>query len=170
MSLRNRLIAASCLTAIVLAGPALAQRRALPSGAEGPLVGATEVFHREDATGFVLGGFDPVTYLLPEGPQPGRSQFEIVWSGVAWRFASEANRTAFAANPAVYAPRLGAYDAEAMSRGRIVDTTPLIYAIAEGRLYLFRNDAGRARFLADPAVAAKAEERWGSLKGTLVQP
>jgi hypothetical protein len=169
MSLRNRLIVVIGL-AVLAVHPALGQRRQLPPGAEGPLVGATEVFHKDDATGFVLAGFDPLSYLLPEGPQPGRGDLELVWSGVAWRFASEANRTAFAANPAIYAPRVGAYDAEAMSRGRIVDANPMLYVVREGRLYLFRNDANRARFLADPDLAARAEERWNVLKGGLVQP
>jgi hypothetical protein len=169
MSLRNHLVAAVLLFLLTV-HPAVGQRRPLPPGAEGPLVGVTELFHRDDATGFVLAGFDPLTYLMPEGPQPGRSGLELVWSGVAWRFASEANRTAFEANPAVYAPRVGAYDAEAMSRGRIVDANPMLYAVREGRLYLFRTDANRARFLADPSIAAKAEERWGALKPGLVQP
>ena len=169
MSLRNTLIAASVLAALA-DRPAIGQRRPLPEGSEGPLVGLTEIFHRDEATGFVLAGFDPVTYLLPLGPQPGRSDIETIWSGVAWRFVSEANRAAFEANPAVYAPRLGAYDAEAISRGRIVDANPLLYLVHEGRLYIFRNDASRARFLADPTIAATSEGRWNTLKGELVQP
>lgn len=169
MSLRNALVAAFCLAALAVQ-PALGERRPPPRGSEGPLVGLTEIFHRDDATGLVLAGFDPVTYLLPEGPQPGRDDLEIIWSGVAWRFASEANRAAFEANPAIYAPRLGAYDAEAISRGRIVDANPALYLIREGRLYIFRNDASRARFLADPTIAAKSEERWIALRGGLVQP
>jgi YHS domain-containing protein len=168
MPQRKLLIAALSL-GLLPAQPALAQRP-LPPGAAGPLVAMTEVFHVDEATGFALGGFDPVTYLLPEGPQPGRSPHELVWSGVAWRFASAANRAAFEASPTVYAPRLGGYDAEAMSRGRMVDANPTISIIRDGRLYLFRNDANRARFLADPAVGPRAEERWAGLKAGLVPP
>lgn len=161
------------MTALVAAGlagssaAATAQRRPPEPG---PVVGTAEVFQVDDSTGFVLGGFDPVSYHLPEGAQPGRSPHELVWGGAAWRFASAANRAAFEASPAVYAPRLGGYDAEAMSRGRVVDANPAISLIHEGRLYLFRNDANRARFLADPQVASRAAERWIMVMRGLVQP
>jgi YHS domain-containing protein len=167
--LQRKLLVAALGLGLSAAQPAFAQRP-LPPGAAGPLVGMAEVFHVDETTGLALGGFDPVTYLLPEGPQPGRSPHELVWSGVAWRFASAANRAAFEASPTVYAPRLGGYDAEAMSRGMIVDANPAISVIREGRLYLFRNDANRARFLADPTVAPRAEERWAGLRTGLVQP
>ncbi len=150
--------------------PAPGQRRTLPPGAEGPLVGATEVFHQDDATGFVLGGFDPITYLLPEGPQPGRGDLELVWSGVAWRFASAANREAFLRDPETYAPRFGGYDATAIAKGLTVRANPWLSVVRADGLYLFRSDHGRARFVADESTAEKAEERWANLKPVLVRP
>ena len=89
-------------------------------------------------------------------------------SGLALRVGGEPRRVPSESRRS--APRLGAYDAEAISRGRIVDANPLLYLVHEGRLYIFRNDASRARFLADPAIAARSEERWNALKGELVQP
>ena len=134
-----------------------------------PLVGATEIYDFDETSGLALAGFDPVTYFLPEGPKPGRPELELVWSGVAWRFASQANRAAFAADPTAFAPRIGGYDAQAASLGRVVDGDPGLYLIRDGRLYLFRSDATRARFLADGSIAAKSEERWALLKTGLVQ-
>jgi len=163
-------IALAAPSALAQSPDAAALRRDLADRAAGPLVGATELFHKDDATGLVLSGFDPVTYFLPEGPQAGAARHELIWNGVAWRFASAANRAAFEANPNVYAPRLGGYDAEAMARGRIVDADPMLYAVRDRRLYVFRSDANRARFMADPAIAQRAEDRWSELKGTLVQP
>jgi hypothetical protein len=39
-----------------------------------------------------------------------------------------------------------------------------------GRLYLFRSDANRARFLADETLSARSEEQWSVLQQQLVRP
>jgi hypothetical protein len=134
------------------------------------VVGAADIYASDTASGLALGGFDPVTYFLPQGPQPGRAGLETLWGGVAWRFSSEANLAAFKANPAAYAPRVGGYDAQAAALGRVVDSRPDIYLVRNDRLYLFRTDAGRARFLADPTLAARSEEAWLTLRAGLVRP
>lgn len=133
-------------------------------------VGASEIFQQDAASGLTLGGFDPVSYFLPEGPQAGRSDLEFVWGGVAWRFAREANRAAFESAPAAYAPRIGGYDAQAASGGRVVDASPFIFVIVRNRLYLFRNDANRARFLSDESRALESERQWAELRQGLVKP
>jgi hypothetical protein len=166
MSLRNSLFEGLCLAGLLFAAPVRGQ----DTSGWPPVIGATEVFQRDEQSGLALGGLDTVSYFLPEGPQPGRPEFEVVWSGVAWRFASAANRAAFEANPAAFAPRIGGYDAEAIARGRVVDASPNLYLVRDGRLYLFRNDANRARFLADQTLAAQGEERWEAMKKGLVQP
>jgi hypothetical protein len=162
----------SALILLALAAPAFAEtgvgRRGLPTLP--PPVGVAEVFLRDDLTGLALSGFDPVSYFLPEGPKPGRAELEHVWAGVAWRFASEANRTAFAATPEVFAPRIGGYDATAASQGRLVDASAALHVVRGGRLYLFRSDANRARFLADESLSARSEERWPELQQQLVRP
>src|ERR687897_3752699 len=68
-------------------------------------------------SGVALDGFDPVSYFLGNGPKPGLPEHELVWGGVAWRFASAANREAFRRDPDAYAPRFGGYDAEAGGAG-----------------------------------------------------
>lgn len=155
------------LVAVWLCGaPALADGlRVWPS-----VVGATEVYQQDRGSGLALNGIDPVTYFLPEGPAPGRPNLELIWSGVAWRFVSRANRAAFARDPTSYAPRIGGYDAQAASLGRIVDANPAVFVVAGQRLYLFRSDASRTRFLADEGGAARGEERWQELKASLVRP
>jgi hypothetical protein len=134
------------------------------------VVGAADIYASDATSGLALGGFDPVTYFLPEGPQPGRAGLEVVWGGVAWRLSSEANLAAFKANPIAYAPRIGGYDAQAANLGRVVDSRPDIYLVRGDRLYLFRTDAGRARFLADPSLASRSEESWLTLRAGLVRP
>lgn len=134
-----------------------------------PAVGTTEIFVGDDWSGFAVGGFDPVSYFTPLGPQPGRDGVELIWGGLAWRFAGPANRAAFEHDPQVYAPRIGGYDPTAAAEGRLVAGAPILFLVSEGRLYLFRNDHARARFLADPTIAAKAEARWPELSRRLVR-
>jgi hypothetical protein len=134
-----------------------------------PVVGATEVFVGDDWSGFGLSGFDPVSYFLAPVPQPGRQGIELIWGGLAWRFASAANREAFEADPEAYAPRIGGHDASAAAEDRLVAAEPTLFAIRNSRLYLFRNERSRARFLSDPSLAEKAEARWPDLKRDLVQ-
>jgi hypothetical protein len=133
-----------------------------------PVIGATELFVADGLSGVALDGFDPVSYFVGEGPKPGLPEHELVWGGVAWRFASAANREAFRRDPDAYAPRFGGYDAEAVARGLTVRANPWLSVVRADGLYLFRNDHDRARFVADPGIAAKAAERWASLKSSLV--
>jgi YHS domain-containing protein len=165
MSYRSGAFWISCLAAFLAAPAARAQAITPPDS-----VGAAELYQQDPASGTALGGFDPVSYFLPDGPKPGRPDFELIWGGVAWRFASEANRAAFEATPTAYAPRVGGYDAQVASVGRIVDANPALYVISRNRLYLFRNDANRARFLSDEARALESEAGWQQLRRGLVKP
>ena len=129
---------------LCLAGPA--RGRALSSGLLG------------------LSGFDPVSYFLPQGPRPGLAAFEVADGGRTWRFASAANRAAFQRDPAVYAPRLGGYDPVGILDGRLVEADPLVFAVIDERLYLFRNAGRRDRVVAEPGLAAQAEASWPALR------
>ena len=166
----NSLLTGRCWCALALglalvAGTALAQERTLP-----PVVGAAEVFATEPFSGLALCGFDPVAYFERGAPVPGRAELDTIWAGAAWRFASEANRDAFRGNPAAFAPRLGGYDAVAISEERIVPADPAVFVVEDGRLYVFRDLASRERALADRSVLQRAEARWPRLRRGLVQP
>ena len=111
-----------------------------------------------------LNGFDPVSYFLEGGPAAGSARFELSWGGRVWRFANGANREAFRDDPPAYAPRLGGFDAAGILEGRLVDADPLVFAVIGERLYLFRDDGRRVRFLAEPGSAARAEAAWPGLQ------
>jgi YHS domain-containing protein len=135
-----------------------------------PVIGATEVIVSDELSGLGLRGFDPVTFFLGDGPKVGRPKLEALWKGVAWRFASEANREAFRRDPDVYAPQIGGHDPNAAADGHLVAGDPALFAIHESGLYLFRSEEARRRFLASPGAAARAEARWRNLAQGLVQP
>ena len=134
-----------------------------------PVVGATEIVVSDELSGFGLRGFDPVTFFVDDAPQPGLHRQELIWNGVAWRFASAANREAFRRDPEVYTPRIGGHDPVAAAEGRLVPAEPTRFATRDGRLYLFRSEASRRRFLADGSIVRRAEARWQELKRDLVR-
>ncbi|MBV9077687.1 MAG: hypothetical protein JO048_09400 [Methylobacteriaceae bacterium] len=138
--------------------------RSLPA----PL-GTTELMVSDRASGLGLSGFDPVTFQVDGVPRPGRPERELVWGGVAWRFAGNANLEAFRRDPAGFAPRLGGYDATAMADGRLVAGDPRFFRVEEGRLYVFRDEAARDRFAAEPGLGAAAEARWPAVRDGLVR-
>lgn len=119
--------------------------------------------------GVALYGFDPVAYFLEARAQMGSESFELSFQNFVWRFRSEANRAAFRARPDAYVPRFGGYDPVALTRGVPVAGDPTIFALHEGRLYLFQKAEHRAAFLAAPAAVIEvARANWPGARRLLV--
>jgi len=117
--------------------------------------------------GVALGGFDPVSYF-PEGggkPAKGFVQRDYKHSGVTYRFASDANRDRFRANPNKYLPAYNGWCAWAMAElNAKVDVEPTAYEIYDGKLYVFYDHADlntRELWLKDPVgMVARADANW----------
>jgi hypothetical protein len=124
--------------------------------------GVAERVISDPVSGFAIFGFDPVSYFVEGEVRAGRSGTEWRIGATAWRFESEGNRDAFVANPEIYTPAYGGYDAEAMERGVAVVSDPHYFVVQGDRLYLFRSSEARQRFLVhhDAAGAARA---WADL-------
>jgi len=58
----------------------------------------------DTATGFAIGGYDPVAYHTNKAPTRGREGVEHRWGGSVWKFENSGNRDAFAKHPEIYAP------------------------------------------------------------------
>jgi YHS domain-containing protein len=120
-------------------------------------------------TGLAINGVDPVAYFTDAAPLAGRPEHEYLYAGVVWRFCNEGNMAAFMANPDVYMPRFGGYDAVAIGRALALPGNPQLWAIAGDRLYLFYSEDARARFMAKPdEVISMADNKWPALVDTLV--
>lgn len=140
---------------------------AMPFGAA--LASVHELVVADRRAGIALYGFDPVSYFLEGSAKIGSDAHELIFDGFAWHFRSEANRAAFRAEPDVYVPRFGGYDPVALMRGAPVAGNPAIFAVHEGRLYLFQKPESRDEFLADPATAAEAARaNWARARRSLV--
>jgi YHS domain-containing protein len=119
-----------------------------------------------DAQGLALRGHDPVAYQTENRPVPGSPQFTATHEGATYRFASAANRDAFRANPARYAPAFGGFCAMGVAMGRKLDGDPTLFRVVDNRLYLNVSTPVQQRWLQDiPGNLRTANERWPSLRG-----
>lgn len=113
-----------------------------------------------------INGIDPVAYFDGNGPVVGRPDITHDWDGANWRFASETNRDAFAADPVRFAPAFGGYCAFAASRGYLAPTIPEAWSIHEDRLYLNASLRARDLWTAElPGVIALGEANWPAILG-----
>lgn len=123
---------------------------------------------RDNATGFAIGGYDPVAYFTERKPRAGRTGIEHHWGALTWRFASIGNRDAFARHPKAYQPRFAGYDAEALARGFAVEGNPVVWAVHDTRVLFFRDSASLAKWRANPSrITALADANWKKLSRDL---
>lgn len=109
-------------------------------------------------------GYDVVAYFEAGAPREGKSDFTHDWQGATWRFATAANRDAFAADPERYAPQYGGYCAYAVAKGATADVDPEAWKIVDGKLYLNLSKSIQARWEKDvPGYIARADANWPGL-------
>lgn len=113
-----------------------------------------------------VGGHDPVAYFTEGRPVKGDRQFTLKHLGAEWRFASAANRDAFAAAPERYAPQYGGYCAWAVSQNYTASGDPQFWKIVDGKLYLNYDAEVQKRWERDiPGFIAKADRHWPAVLG-----
>ncbi|HEY7862373.1 MAG TPA: YHS domain-containing (seleno)protein [Thermoanaerobaculia bacterium] len=111
--------------------------------------------------GLALSGYDAVAYFTDGKPVRGKAEFEHAWEGVKWRFASAANRDAFAKSPEKYAPQYGGWCAYAVSRNYTAPTDPEAWKVVDGKLYLNYDKAVRVLWEKDlPEAIRKGDKNW----------
>ena len=133
------------------------------------LAATTEYVVVERNSGLAIGGYDPVAYFTEGAARLGKGDFEQRFAGAVWRFRNEGNLGAFVADPEIYMPRFGGYDAVAIARGVAIPGDPRLWVIAQSRLAFFATPEARELFLNDwERIAAAAERTWPSVQLTLV--
>ena len=111
--------------------------------------------------GVALRGFDPVAYFSDNKPVKGLPEHVAEHKGSVFQFASKANRDAFVADPARYAPQYGGFCAYGLAGGYKAATDPAAFSIVDGKLYLNYNGAVQKRWTADvPGYIGKADRQW----------
>ena len=105
----------------------------------------TPAVFTEIIKGVAVGGYDPVAYFTDGKPIAGKPEITLLHDGAIWRFANEANRDAFKAEPAKHAPQYGGYCAWAVANGYTAKGDPKAWTVAGGKLYLNYNTRARDR-------------------------
>lgn len=97
------------------------------------------VKHYNLENGLAIQGYDPVAYFSGKALK-GDAKLALKYQGVTYHFSTEANKKAFAANPAKYEPQYGGWCAFAMGDyNKKVEINPETFKIMDGKLYLFYN-------------------------------
>jgi YHS domain-containing protein len=149
--------------ALVAAGIILAPIAVLPALAFDEASNATVNI---DAAGIGLQGHDPVAYFTEGKPTKGDAQFSASHGGATYHFASAANRDAFLAEPAKYAPQFGGFCAMAAVFEKKFDGDPNTWKIVDNKLYLNVNpDVGKKWSEDIPGNVSKADENWPKIAG-----
>ncbi|MDX2288328.1 MAG: YHS domain-containing (seleno)protein [Hyphomicrobiaceae bacterium] len=111
--------------------------------------------------GVAVGGYDPVAYHTEGKAVAGSKDITLEHDGAVWRFASDANRAAFKADPGRYAPHYGGYCAWAVSRGYTAKGDPQAWSIVDGKLYLNYDKSVRSSWeKAARSNITKADANW----------
>ena len=97
------------------------------------LAAADHLTMRED--GVAILGYDTVAYFTDGRPMQGKPEFEYVWDGSRWWFATAEHRDLFAGDPERYAPRFGGYCTGGLSLGYKMVADPENWYIVDGKLY-----------------------------------
>jgi hypothetical protein len=128
----------------------------------------TEQIVADPKSGMAIYGYDPVAYFTDRAAKTGRANLELTHAGAAWRFRNTGNRAAFARDPDVYMPQYGGHDPVAIAGNVARAGHPEVWAIHNGRLFLFYSDDARKQFAADPAhMAQQADANWPQVRLTL---
>jgi YHS domain-containing protein len=118
--------------------------------------------------GLGLKGNDPVSVFPESGglSVAGNSNFTLEHLGVIYRFANEANRQAFAANPLKYEPTYGGWCAYAMASGSKVEIDTRYFTISGNRAHYFVNSRAKRNFDADiSGHEQRADNFWKQISG-----
>jgi hypothetical protein len=144
--MQRRSFIVACLGAALVATPAIAGKAKVYTGI---------------LDGVGAGGYDVVAYQTDGEARPGDEALEVAHEGVAYRFATAANRDLFAANPERYLPQFGGYCAWAVAGGYTAHGDPEAWTVVDGKLYLNYSKSIRSRWERDvPGNIAKGEANW----------
>ena len=119
-----------------------------------------------NASGVAIHGYDPVAYFVDGKPVKGRPEYSATAQDATYWFSSEANLTAFKADPAKYEPQFGGYCAYGVAKGFKPEIDPTAFKIVDGKLYLNLSPAVQTRWREDiPGYITQATKNWSTLKG-----
>ncbi len=121
----------------------------------------------DDISPVMLKGHDVVAYFTQGKHALGNAQFNSLYEGVNFRFASAEHKALFDKEPAKYIPQFGGYCANGVAYGIPWGGDADTWVIQGGKLYIFGGQASKDGFEVDiPGNMALANKYWSDeIKG-----
>ena len=120
----------------------------------------------DKATAVALQGYCPVAYATMKVAMKGDARYSSVVKGHRYRFANADAKKMFDANPEKFQVPYDGWCTTAMSMGKKLKADPTLFAIHEGKTYLFSSADAKAAFESMPAgLIEKADKQWHALAG-----
>ena len=102
-----------------------------------------------DDQALMLRGNDPVAYFTEGKPVKGNPAIKTDYNGVTYRFASDANKAAFVANPKKYEPQYAGFCASGAPYALKAFIGADTFAIVDDKLYLYGGPRSRQGWMLD---------------------
>jgi YHS domain-containing protein len=121
--------------------------------------------------GVALDSYDAISYFAPApDPIPGVKELSYEYKGSKFYFITSGHLQAFAGAPERYAPQYDGFDAYGVSQGRKVGAHPRVFAIVDGKLYMFSDLESRKNWKKDVSGnIARAAEQWSDVSKLVAQ-
>ena len=114
-----------------------------------------------ETQGAAIRGYDPVAYFNENKPLKGSPEHKAEYKGSVFHFSSQANRDAFTADPAKYAPQYNGFCAFGVAGGYKASVDPAAFTVVNDKLYLNYSLGIRKQWSADiPGFVAKGDKNW----------
>lgn len=134
---------------------------------------AAQVFAGDfyEEKGVALNSYDALSYFTPSpDPIQGNKDLSFDYKGSKFYFITPAHLRTFASDPAKYAPQYDGFDAFGVSQGHKVGAHPRVFALVDGKLYMFADLESRKNWKKDvPGNIARASEQWSEVSKLVAQ-
>lgn len=145
------------------------QERAVKSFDQRPadyIATANELFAKP-----MIGGYCPVAYQQSGKAVKGDAKFKQIIRTEVYHLSSAEAKAAFLKEPDKFIPRYSGSCAEGLARGKRYASDPTVFAVVDGRTYLFFDAAAKKSFDSNPAeTIKKADANWPELKKAKTAP
>lgn len=119
----------------------------------------------------MIGGYCPVSYQLSDQAMKGDVKFKQTIRAEVYHLASAEAKAALIKEPDKFIPLYGGLCAEGVAKGKRYPADPTLFAVVDGRTYLFYDAAAKKNFEASQAeIIKKADANWPELKKAKATP
>ena len=113
----------------------------------------------------MLLGHDPVAYFTQGKPVRGDPKHKVALPDRIYYFANAEHERLFAANPGKYEPQYGGFCSNGAPFGIKMGSDPTEWEIVDGRLFIFGDIVGHAKWSLDPAFNIRhADQMWPKVR------